>query len=68
MAPMPFGRYGIQGAVHDRGIWVAGGGLGLSVDATDALSVFFPGGGRRAADKAGRPGAKRGASYARSRR
>jgi N-acetylneuraminic acid mutarotase len=65
MAPMPFGRYGIQGAVHDRGIWVAGGGIGLSVDATDALSVFFPGRGRRVADQRGRPSAKRGASYVR---
>jgi N-acetylneuraminic acid mutarotase len=47
MAPMPSGRYGIQGAVHDRGIWLAGGGAGLSVDATDSLSVFFPAGGAR---------------------
>jgi N-acetylneuraminic acid mutarotase len=50
--PMPSGRYGIQGAVHDRGIWVAGGGAGLSVDATDSLSVFFPSPGASAARSA----------------
>ncbi|HEV2814211.1 MAG TPA: hypothetical protein VGW10_13235 [Solirubrobacteraceae bacterium] len=42
MARMPFGRYGIQAAMHDRGIWIAGGGTGMSVDATDSLAVFFP--------------------------
>ena len=69
MAPMPLGRYGIQGAVHDRGIWVAGGGAGLSVDATDTLSVFFPNGGaplRRAKHRPANDDARRASrrSYA----
>lgn len=44
LPPMPLPRYGIQGAVEDRGIWVAGGGTGMSVDATAALHVLYPAG------------------------
>lgn len=42
LPPMPLPRYGIQGAVVDRGIWIAGGGTGMSVDATAAVHVLYP--------------------------
>lgn len=40
LARMPSGRYGIQGATRRGRLWVAGGGAGLSVDATAILESF----------------------------
>lgn len=40
---MPLPRFGIQGATSGGGLWIAGGGVGLSVRTTNSLDVFYPG-------------------------
>lgn len=42
MERMPVARYGIQGQVHEGGIYIAAGGIGTSVRTTAALDVLFP--------------------------